>query len=189
MSIVSSSVTGEARGSFSQFSASAGANSHIPKKRPRPVLSCIECRKKKLKCNRLLPCSQCTRADKIPQCVYRNRETSQTQSQLVSDGSESELGPSRKKIRGAQTAISLATRDSAPDQLSVPLIGQNEKSGVLENLQSRVERLERILSGNPQSHTEAVSKESSRPSQVCSSFYISFSACVGPSPNLTESCI
>lgn len=175
MSIDSSYATGGARGSFGQFSASAGANSHIPKKRPRPVLSCIECRKKKLKCNRLLPCNQCTRAGKIPQCVYQNQETSQTESQLVSDGSESEHGLSRKKIRGVTTAISLASRDSVPDQLSAPLIGQNEKSGVLEDLQSRVERLERILSGNPQSHTEAVSKESSRPSPVCSSFYISFS--------------
>lgn len=175
-----SSAMGGGRGSPSQSSPLVETGSSAPKKRPRPVLSCIECRKKKLKCDRLLPCNQCNRADKITQCVYQNRETLPTQPQLTSDGSESELGPSRKKISRVPPVIPLVPQNSAPDQLPAPLIDQNEKSGVLEELQSRVEKLERILSAHPQPHTQTVSQECSRPSKVCSRFCLSFLICIGP---------
>lgn len=39
-------------------------------KRPRPVLSCLECRRKKLKCDRLLPCQQCLKLGQPSTCAY-----------------------------------------------------------------------------------------------------------------------
>ena len=173
MSVVLSSATEGARGSSHPPDELAKASSHVRKKRPRPVLSCIECRKKKLKCDRLLPCNQCTRAEKIAQCVYQNRESSQSQHQhLVSDESEGELTPSRKKNNRMQSVLPTASRDSAPDQVPAPLLGYNEKPRVLENLQSRVETLERLLAVHPRLHTQADSQGYSRASQVCSRYFM-----------------
>ncbi|KAH7135669.1 hypothetical protein B0J11DRAFT_166337 [Dendryphion nanum] len=39
-------------------------------KRRRPALSCVECRKRKVKCDRAKPCGPCTRT-KSPTCTYR----------------------------------------------------------------------------------------------------------------------
>jgi Fungal Zn(2)-Cys(6) binuclear cluster domain len=41
-------------------------------KRPRPVLSCSECRQRKLGCDRRVPCNQCVKAKRGHQCVYPN---------------------------------------------------------------------------------------------------------------------
>jgi hypothetical protein len=171
MSMAQSSAPGGTRRSFGQSSPQVEASSHGPKKRPRPVLSCIECRKKKLKCDRLLPCTQCTRGNRISQCLYQSWDDSQTQPRVASEESESEIGSIRKKVRGVEPNIPLAPRDSASDQFSAPLNGQNEKSGLLEDLQSRVEKLERLLSAYSQSHARAPSQESSEPPQVCSEFW------------------
>lgn len=46
------------------------------RKRPRPVVSCLRCREKKLKCDRLSPCQNCT---KVPggrnECTYNHDPT------------------------------------------------------------------------------------------------------------------
>lgn len=39
-------------------------------RRRRLPLSCVECRRRKLKCNRLLPCNNCVRINKANQCIY-----------------------------------------------------------------------------------------------------------------------
>lgn len=45
--------------------------SRAPKqRRRRPPLSCVECRRRKLKCNRLLPCNNCVRTKKSDQCAF-----------------------------------------------------------------------------------------------------------------------
>ena len=41
----------------------------IPK-RPRPVVSCLQCRTKKLKCDRRLPCSKCVKGGRRDACEY-----------------------------------------------------------------------------------------------------------------------
>ena len=39
-------------------------------KRPRPVVSCLRCRAKKLKCDRITPCENCTKAEIAEPCTY-----------------------------------------------------------------------------------------------------------------------
>lgn len=39
-------------------------------KRPRPVVSCLQCRQKKLKCDRKLPCSKCIVGGRQEACEY-----------------------------------------------------------------------------------------------------------------------
>ncbi|OJJ43661.1 hypothetical protein ASPZODRAFT_136113 [Penicilliopsis zonata CBS 506.65] len=47
-----------------------GDREKSPPKRRRPPLSCTECRRRKLKCDRLLPCSQCVRSKTADSCIY-----------------------------------------------------------------------------------------------------------------------
>lgn len=39
-------------------------------KRARPTISCLECRRKKLKCDRAQPCMQCTKSGRQALCEY-----------------------------------------------------------------------------------------------------------------------
>lgn len=40
------------------------------RKRPRPVVSCLRCREKKLKCDRVAPCENCSKAGCPADCFY-----------------------------------------------------------------------------------------------------------------------
>jgi hypothetical protein len=42
-----------------------------PRKRPRPVVSCLRCRDKKLKCDRSSPCENCVKAQTADTCMYQ----------------------------------------------------------------------------------------------------------------------
>jgi hypothetical protein len=42
-----------------------------PRKRPRPVISCLRCRDKKLKCDRSSPCEKCVKAQIADTCTYQ----------------------------------------------------------------------------------------------------------------------
>lgn len=44
---------------------------HNPRKRPRPVVSCLRCRDKKLKCDRTAPCENCVKASTGHTCTYK----------------------------------------------------------------------------------------------------------------------
>ncbi|TGO08140.1 hypothetical protein BTUL_0224g00130 [Botrytis tulipae] len=135
------------------------------RKRPRPVVSCLRCREKKLKCDRLLPCQNCT---KIPngsaECTYNHDPT-----KSISKSRPSTLSPG----------------DRTPDLKFTPNIGTTNSNiiqgnggvGVVEELQSRVARLEDLLQvtgklSNIQklpsqpSPTHRVSKRTNAPSRL-----------------------
>ncbi len=63
-------------------------------KRPRPVKSCTECRKRKLKCDRLCPCSQCQKSRRL--CKYA---ASDPDGPGLSDGSDAESAVERPTKR------------------------------------------------------------------------------------------
>ncbi|KAK0738161.1 hypothetical protein B0T18DRAFT_450187 [Schizothecium vesticola] len=42
----------------------------LPRKRRRPAMSCIQCRKRKIKCDRSMPCSNCTKHTPPQECDY-----------------------------------------------------------------------------------------------------------------------
>jgi hypothetical protein len=42
------------------------------RKRARPTKSCLECRRKKLKCDRIQPCMQCRKLGRESLCTYAN---------------------------------------------------------------------------------------------------------------------
>lgn len=106
-----------------------------PPKRPRPVLSCLECRRKKLKCDRLLPCQQCLKGGRSHLCHY-------------AEGQDPEL----------RSAVSAAGDQNAKKpriQLSNFTPASNGDTHGFDDLQDRVRKLEQALrlqesQGNPE---------------------------------------
>jgi hypothetical protein len=109
-------------------------------KRPRPVKSCTECRKRKLRCDRLCPCSQCQKSNR--NCKY----AADHESGNYSDGSDVDATDTgRPTKRSFPPAGGLTT--NASDTSSAPLIFSTSKNGegvpLLEELTLRMERLEK----------------------------------------------
>ncbi|KAJ3462564.1 hypothetical protein MRS44_007350 [Fusarium solani] len=111
-------------------------------KRPRPVKSCTECRKRKLRCDRLCPCSQCQKSNRT--CKYAVDHDSAN----LSDGSDSEMPePARPAKRNCGPAMfssgtPLPNNDSA---YGAARNGDSTNATTLEELAMRMERLERHL--------------------------------------------
>lgn len=103
-------------------------------KRPRPVKSCTECRKRKLKCDRSCPCSQCQKSGRA--CRYATDHDGLRDS----DGSDVEVDGARAQKRACHPTPSA---DAA--------YGTPVKNGDMsfEELVARVERLERSVARSP----------------------------------------
>ncbi|KAH8591282.1 hypothetical protein B0O99DRAFT_598148 [Bisporella sp. PMI_857] len=54
------------------------------RKRRRPALSCVECRRRKIKCDRNHPCNHC-KSSKIPVCTYKDVHTSVAERSVPAD--------------------------------------------------------------------------------------------------------
>lgn len=48
-------------------------NGNEARKRPRPVVSCLRCRDKKLRCDRSIPCTNCAKVNIASDCVYNSQ--------------------------------------------------------------------------------------------------------------------
>ncbi|KAI1417960.1 fungal-specific transcription factor domain-containing protein [Hypoxylon sp. FL1857] len=114
-------------------------------KRPRPVKSCLECRKRKLRCDRASPCSQCQKAQR--QCRY----AAEGEVVSLSDGSDAETPERTVKRNRAAVSQESNQRDASS--------GSNY-AAVLEEHANRLERLENQLL----SRTSSIA-ESSAPAQ------------------------
>ncbi|CEL06993.1 hypothetical protein ASPCAL10160 [Aspergillus calidoustus] len=92
-----------------------------PRRRPRPIISCLRCREKKLKCDRVAPCDNCKKAGLSSDCAYQHDPDGSKRLRLADDG---------------DTSNSRLTLDSG-------------KVGIIEGLQQRMKRLEDLLAVNP----------------------------------------
>jgi hypothetical protein len=136
-------------------------------KRPRPVKSCTECRKRKLKCDRSCPCAQCVKSHRL--CKYAT-----DQEAALSDGSEGEMtetGRPPKKLRfsasgagsgspgAGNSSINGAATQTAPPTLEPTLTpvrnGEPPAAVTLEDVLARVERLEHVMKARPPAKAEA----------------------------------
>ncbi|KAI1352771.1 fungal-specific transcription factor domain-containing protein [Xylaria sp. FL0043] len=111
---------------------------HRVVKRPRPVKSCLECRRRKLKCDRLLPCTQCQKSQRS--CRY----VADGDAGSISDASDAEL-PDR-----------VPKRNCPPSNRSGSLhdIHSQSSAALLEDYGMRIERLEQLLLENHSPFTE-----------------------------------
>ncbi|KAI0843386.1 fungal-specific transcription factor domain-containing protein [Hypoxylon sp. FL0890] len=115
-------------------------------KRPRPVKSCLECRKRKLRCDRASPCSQCQKAQR--QCRY----AAEGEVVSLSDGSDADTPERTVKRNRAAASQDSIQRDTSSN---------SNYAAVLEEHANRLERLENQLL----SRTSSIAESSSAPAQ------------------------
>ncbi|KAH7134740.1 fungal-specific transcription factor domain-containing protein [Dactylonectria estremocensis] len=121
-------------------------------KRPRPVKSCTECRKRKLRCDRLCPCSQCQKSSRS--CKYAMDHDSAN----LSDGSDSELvESSRPTKRNCLPGMFTSTTPLPNNESTHGSVRNGEATALssLEELAMRMERLEKHLMGRSPAASEA----------------------------------
>lgn len=127
-------------------------------KRPRPVKSCTECRKRKLKCDRNLPCSQCQKSQRT--CKYAADQDSSALSD-ISDSELAELQPGRPAKRNCLGTVHGSGGASHLEPVLPATLrnGDSGSGGALspyDELATRLERLEQaVLTRSPgiTSHT------------------------------------
>ncbi|KAI1627637.1 hypothetical protein EDD37DRAFT_269532 [Exophiala viscosa] len=111
-------------------------------KRPRPVISCLECRRKKLKCDRTHPCQQCIKIGRPGQCEYQSGVEPLPNIAYA-------LASPAKRQRIHSPSVEAVDRGITVPNGSHDLPVSSAGRGVIEDLQERVARLENaILAGN-----------------------------------------
>lgn len=90
-------------------------NGHGPdRKRRRKILSCTDCRRRKVQCDRSLPaCSRCVKADKAASCIYED----ETPTDSNSLGNQPLFASSVSKQINGQASVSVS-REVWDDMLS-----------------------------------------------------------------------
>ncbi|KAJ5758050.1 uncharacterized protein N7511_006744 [Penicillium nucicola] len=100
------------------------------RKRARPVVSCLRCREKKLKCDRVDPCENCIKAGHRADCAYNQHPT--------------ELASKTKRVQLSADASSNC------EQL------KGFGTGIIEDLQQRLTRVEALLASRSASEGVAI---------------------------------
>ena len=139
-------------------------------KRPRPVLSCYQCRDRKLKCNRSKPCEQCVKAARPSECTFSTEQEPLVTKATTSTVQRSPQMARPTPVRSADAFFATSTTatthadqnaenseiESLPrkrSRLASPVEKferrnkDNNGIGVIEDLQLRVKALEHRLSG------------------------------------------
>ena len=120
--------------------------SNVPQKRPRPIKSCLQCRKKKLKCSQEFPCDQCTKIGNHDKCAYSEYAPDSTRlpNQVLDSSTD---GNARKQRRiGASDHDQQQASSPGRSKISGSVDLKSAPVGVVEDLQGRVANLEQILS-------------------------------------------
>ncbi|OTB16142.1 hypothetical protein K445DRAFT_350935 [Daldinia sp. EC12] len=154
------------------------------RRRRRPPISCVLCRRRKIRCNRESPCSNCLRS-KNASCVY--------ESQFSQSHQETELHSSIPSI-GVAAAPSLTSNPSprAPSATTASTAASYQSSQDIEFLKHKIKQLEEQLSQSnrtsrspvrtPGSNIEAIS------SGIGGTFYIHHEdASAGQPPGIPRS--
>ncbi|KAJ5820485.1 hypothetical protein N7474_006076 [Penicillium riverlandense] len=97
----------------------------LTRKRPRPVVSCLRCREKKLKCDRVAPCQNCIKAGCPAGCFYDPGAPFHSLSQAKRTRHDDDIHRERDLQPGSRHGAAI---------------------GIIEDLQQRVIRLEEQLS-------------------------------------------
>ncbi|KAM3521181.1 hypothetical protein MY4038_009132 [Beauveria bassiana] len=91
-------------------SASTSAATTTTKKRRRPPLSCEQCRRRKIKCDRSFPCNHCSKSGGAVSCTYAPTHTPKSRSKT----------PARAAATAAAAALPPPAQSSSPCSPSSP---------------------------------------------------------------------
>lgn len=129
-----------------------------PRKRPRPVVSCLRCRDKKLKCDRSSPCENCVKAQIADSCTYQrglnmpSKESSSVSMTTVNDVEDLKSRLAKVEellgIRGSSHSTSNGSAESVkPHAIGTVVVkgsrsifhGQNDRTTLLNQVWAMVE--------------------------------------------------
>ncbi|KAA8647881.1 hypothetical protein EYZ11_007517 [Aspergillus tanneri] len=119
-----------------QISPTDGMEGQSIRKRPRPVVSCLRCRKKKLRCDRVVPCENCSKSGCATDCAFY-----QSPESLEGNGI-----PEPKRMRMSSEAGNPHSADSRNEPVKA------SGTGILEDLQQRLVKIEELLFIRPKVH-------------------------------------
>ncbi len=132
-----------------QSSGTGNGVHQVPHKRPRLAKSCTLCRNKKLKCDRLLPCHQCSKFGRARQCTY-DREDENVPQARATEQSNLENDQRRRKIPSPTGLAEVQSHVGPPDRAPTALVaGNSESIGMIEHLHNRVYKLEQLIYNQP----------------------------------------
>lgn len=114
------------------------------------MLSCLECRRKKLRCDRNQPCNQCSKLNRASECAFRDRNQSPVKEHR---GVVGDSQPSRGKT-GPATSRFVEVGNIVTQQTLL------QSNNGVEDLQYRVERVEMALGINHSTGGSCVSRDS-----------------------------
>ncbi|KAF2107497.1 hypothetical protein BDV96DRAFT_606350 [Lophiotrema nucula] len=124
---------------------SSNVDIKVPRKRKRrAVLSCNDCRRRKLKCDRELPCNRCIQGSVADKCAYGLEEGSVH---------SSEAPPSKTKGRVHQERL-------PGENLIAFKATETPHQNRIEQLQDRIASLEALLKSRPAAPKESAAGES-----------------------------
>ncbi|KIW20177.1 hypothetical protein PV08_00752 [Exophiala spinifera] len=113
-------------------------------KRPRPVISCLICRRKKLKCDRLRPCQQCIKVGRPTGCIYQPGQEPEPNVAYLQ-------GHPSKRQRFEASFVDITNGNLA----IAPRPPQTPTGGVIEDLLARVARIEKAVFPQ-EGHSDAI---------------------------------
>lgn len=122
-----------------------------PRKRRRPALSCVQCRQRKVRCDRGLPCGPCVRARSslASSCFYDspNRPGRRASIENVSQ-------PHRTRTR---QSMSVSSNDAESEKAGTAPQSHSQRRRSMEDLQQRIVQLEElVLRGIPTQRNPAL---------------------------------
>lgn len=121
--------------------------------RSRPIVSCLNCRRKKQKCDRRLPCNSCVRSGRPSSCQY-----APGQEPVLDDSDEASQNNKRRRTD---------LGDGSEDTLQVPVasfIELQERVGQLERaLQTQTQQIQVLINDSANVHQSPKGTENSGP--------------------------
>ncbi|OJJ45872.1 hypothetical protein ASPZODRAFT_133744 [Penicilliopsis zonata CBS 506.65] len=109
------------------------------RRRPRPPLSCAECRRRKLRCDRELPCDQCTKGLRVDRCFYQDPHRPPKRS--ATDAGLDQLAPELYN----NNSISSGSNSNSNSNNNGNSHVSSGSPQAIDNLQSRISKLETLL--------------------------------------------
>lgn len=131
----------------------------VKRRRPRGVIVCKNCRRRKIKCDKQRPCTNCVRFDQADSCFYEAQQVSQKREgyleiqlpmKFSSKPINSQSRPTKiKQKKDLEPDHSTDSRyDLGPKDAAVPN-GENEgERSELQILKERIQQIERSLQSN-----------------------------------------
>ncbi|KAJ9257942.1 transcriptional regulator family: Fungal Specific TF [Paecilomyces variotii] len=115
----------------------------LPQKRIRQIFSCNECRRRKLKCDRNIPCNRCVKSGCPGTCLYTSRNKRSIRERRANvENARSDITPGRPaECKSQETSRVAETGQITPASTDIP----EDRDNTISDLQRRVMMLESLL--------------------------------------------